>query len=190
MVLDNANTAVVVSEISQPNVAIQLRAAGTLAPSTPNVARVSTMVGALPRFARDGNDADQQERDDHANNGHGGGLPERNAETERPRAVRHGEHGNIGSEPGPKQTGRRALTLLFGYGVDTLLLDGEGPFLIAHVKLISLNLPSNAAGKRHARRVSAIVHMIQPLIVICTISLRTPFLGAAQPPFDQAGSRP
>ena len=147
-VLDNANTAVVVSEISQPNVAIQLRAAGTLAPSTPNA------------FARDGNDADQQERDDHANNGHGGGLPERNAETERPRAVRHGEHGNIGSEPGPKQTGRRALTLLFGYGVDTLLLDGEGPFLIAHVKLISLNLPSNAAGKRHARRVSAIVHMI------------------------------
>ena len=126
MVLDNANTAVVVSEISQPNVAIQLRAAGTLAPSTPNVARVSTMVGALPR----------------------------------PRAVRHGEHGNIGSEPGPKQTGRRALTLLFGYGVDTLLLDGECPFLIAHVKLISLNLPSNAAGKRHARRVSAIVHMI------------------------------
>ena len=50
MVLDNANTAVVVSEISQPNVAIQLRAAGTLAPSTPNVARVSTMVGALPRL--------------------------------------------------------------------------------------------------------------------------------------------
>ena len=109
MVLDNANTAVVVSEISQPNVAIQLRAA---------------------------------------------------AETERPRAVRHGEHGDVGGEPGPKQTGRRALTLLFGYGVDTLLLDGEGPLLIAHVKLISLNLPSNAAGKPHARRVSAIVHMI------------------------------
>ena len=84
--------------------------------------------GRVAAFARDGNDADQQERDDHANNGHGGGLPERNAETERPRAVRHGEHGNIGSEPGPKQTGRRALTLLFGYGVDTLLLDGEGPF--------------------------------------------------------------
>ena len=100
MVLDNANTAVVVSEISQPNVAIQLRAAGTLAPSTPNVARVSTMGGRVAAFARDGNDADQQERDDHANNGHGGGLPERNAETERPRAVRHGEHGNIGSEPG------------------------------------------------------------------------------------------
>ena len=43
---------------------------------------------------------------------------------------------------------------------NALLLDGEGSFLIAHVKLISLNLPSNAAGKRHARRVSAIVHMI------------------------------
>ena len=50
MVLDSASTAVVVSEISQPNVAIQLNAAGTLAPSTPNVARVSTMVGALPRL--------------------------------------------------------------------------------------------------------------------------------------------
>lgn len=50
MVLDSASTAVVVSEISQPNVAIQLNAAGTLAPSTPNMARVSTMVGALPRL--------------------------------------------------------------------------------------------------------------------------------------------
>ena len=50
MVEDMASTAVVVNEISQPNVAIQLSAAGTLAPSTPKVARVSTMVGALPRL--------------------------------------------------------------------------------------------------------------------------------------------
>lgn len=50
MALDMASTAVVVNEISQPSVAIQLSAAGTLAPSTPKVARVSTMVGALPRL--------------------------------------------------------------------------------------------------------------------------------------------
>ena len=37
MAEDMASTAVVVNEISQPNVAIQLSAAGTLAPSTPKV---------------------------------------------------------------------------------------------------------------------------------------------------------
>ena len=50
MVEDRASTAVAVREISQPSVAIQLNAAGTLAPSTPKVARVITMVGALPRL--------------------------------------------------------------------------------------------------------------------------------------------
>ena len=160
MVLDNASTAVVVSEISQPNVAIQLRRRWHFGTFHAERGAGEHHGGRVAAFARDGNDADQQERDDHANNGHGGGLPERNAETERPRAVRHGEHGNIGSEPRPEQAGRRALTLLFGYGVDALLLDGEGSFLIAHVKLISLNLPCDTAGRLYARRISAIVHMI------------------------------
>lgn len=47
---EEARTAVVDREISHPNVAIHDMAAGTLAPSTPKMARVSTMVGALPRL--------------------------------------------------------------------------------------------------------------------------------------------
>lgn len=45
-----ARTAVMASEISQPSVAIQLSAAGILAPRTPKVARVNTIVGAFPRL--------------------------------------------------------------------------------------------------------------------------------------------
>ena len=50
MVEDDASTAVVVRDISQPSVAIHDMAAGTLAPFTPKMARVRTMVGALPRL--------------------------------------------------------------------------------------------------------------------------------------------
>lgn len=50
MVEDAASTAVVVRDISHPSVAIQDMAAGTFAPSTPKMARVRTMVGALPRL--------------------------------------------------------------------------------------------------------------------------------------------
>ena len=96
-------------------------------------------VAALARY---GDDAHQQERHDHADGGHDGGLPEGDAESQCPCAVRHGEHRDVRGEPRPEQAGRRAFSFLFGNGVYALFLDGEGTFILAHFRLCLLRFPA------------------------------------------------
>ena len=134
------------------NVAIQLSAAGTLAPSTPKVARVSTMVGALPRLPAmemtptSRNDtttpmvvmmvACQKEMPNP--NAH---APYDMANTETSRRTK------------PEQAGRRAFAFLFGNGVYALFLDGEGTFILAHFRLCLLRflaLPRKCPCRRKA----------------------------------------